>query len=30
MMFPARVGIMRDWASYCDPLPTGNAIREAA
>jgi hypothetical protein len=30
MMFPARVGIMRDWANHCDPLPTGNAVREAA
>jgi hypothetical protein len=30
MMFQARVGIMRDWASYCDPLPQDNATREAA
>jgi hypothetical protein len=30
MMYPARIVIMKDWANYCDPLPTDSAIREAA
>jgi integrase len=30
MMYTARIAIMRDWANYCDPLPTGTVIREVA
>jgi len=28
-MYTARIVIMRDWASYCDPLPA-NDLRVAA